>query len=91
METPNGDWCCRFRLQVCRHSWSLLAAEMAGKHSAPIRLHMPIKYSYKRIKRIGLGYGCMPVFSLYRIWHLGRACKWTESIPQGAKSDLVAR
>lgn len=59
METPDGDYYCGFSLQVCQHPQSLLATEMAGKplaqwHGAPIRLHMPIKYGYKQIKRIGL-------------------------------------
>jgi Oxidoreductase molybdopterin binding domain len=59
METPDGDYYCGFSLQACRHPQSLLATEMAGRpltqwHGAPIRLHMPIKYGYKQIKRIGL-------------------------------------
>ena len=42
------------------HPQSLLVTEMrAGKplgqwHGAPLRRHMPIKYGYKQIKRIGL-------------------------------------
>jgi DMSO/TMAO reductase YedYZ molybdopterin-dependent catalytic subunit len=37
----------------------ILVTEMAGKpltqlHGAPLRLHAPIKYGYKQIKRIGL-------------------------------------
>ena len=59
METPDGDYYCGFSLQACRHPQSLLVTEMAGRpltqwHGAPIRLHMPIKYGYKQIKRIGL-------------------------------------
>ena len=59
METPDGDYYCGFDLMDCMHPQSLLAMEMAGKpltqfHGAPIRLHMPIKYGYKQIKRIGL-------------------------------------
>jgi hypothetical protein len=59
METPDGDYYCGFSLRACRHPQSLLATEMAGRpleqwHGAPVRLHMPIKYGYKQIKRIGL-------------------------------------
>jgi len=59
METPDGDYYCGFNLGECRHPQSLLVTEMAGKplatwHGAPMRLHMPIKYGYKQIKRIGL-------------------------------------
>jgi hypothetical protein len=59
METPDGDYYCGFSLQDCMHPQSLLVTEMAGRplaqwHGAPIRLHMPIKYGYKQIKRIGL-------------------------------------
>ena len=59
METPDGDYYCGFSLQACMHPQSLLATEMAGRplaqwHGAPLRLHMPIKYGYKQIKRIGL-------------------------------------
>ncbi|WP_353072996.1 molybdopterin-dependent oxidoreductase [Tunturiibacter gelidoferens] len=59
METPDGDYYCGFSLQACMHPQSLLVTEMAGQplaqwHGAPIRLHMPIKYGYKQIKRIGL-------------------------------------
>jgi hypothetical protein len=59
METPNGDYYCGFDLQECLHPQSLLVTEMAGKpltqwHGAPLRLHMPIKYGYKQIKRIAL-------------------------------------
>ena len=59
METPNGDYYCGFELRECQHPQSLLVTEMAGKpltqaHGAPVRLHMPIKYGYKQIKRIGL-------------------------------------
>jgi hypothetical protein len=59
METPDGDYYCGFSLQACLHPQSLLATEMAGRplnqwHGGPMRLHMPIKYGYKQIKRIGL-------------------------------------
>ncbi len=59
METPNGDYYCGFNLKECLHPQSLLVTEMSGRpltqaHGAPIRLHMPIKYGYKQIKRIGL-------------------------------------
>ncbi len=59
METPNGDYYCGFELNECMHPQSLLVTEMAGRpltqaHGAPLRLHMPIKYGYKQIKRIGL-------------------------------------
>ena len=59
METPDGDYYCGFSLQACMHPQSLLVTEMAARpltqwHGAPIRLHMPIKYGYKQIKRIGL-------------------------------------
>ncbi|WP_158942199.1 molybdopterin-dependent oxidoreductase [Granulicella sp. S190] len=59
METPDGDYYCGFNLQACLHPQSLLVTEMAGRpvpqwHGAPMRLHMPIKYGYKQIKRIGL-------------------------------------
>jgi hypothetical protein len=59
METPDGDYYCGYHLNECRHPQSLLVTEMAGRplpvwHGAPLRLHMPIKYGYKQIKRIGL-------------------------------------
>ncbi len=59
METPNGDYYTGYHLTECMHPQSLLVTEMAGKpltqaHGAPLRLHMPIKYGYKQIKRIGL-------------------------------------
>lgn len=59
METPNGDYYTGYHLSECLHPQSLLVTEMAGKpltqaHGAPARLHMPIKYGYKQIKRIGL-------------------------------------
>ena len=59
METPNGDYYCGFDLNVCLHPQSTLVTEMSGKaltqvHGAPLRLHMPVKYGYKQIKRIGL-------------------------------------
>ncbi len=59
METPNGDYYVGFHLQDCLHPQSTLVTEMSGQpltqwHGAPMRLHMPIKYGYKQIKRIGL-------------------------------------
>jgi len=59
METPDGDYYCGFDMQACLHPQSLLVTEMGGQplpqwHGAPMRLHMPIKYGYKQIKRIGL-------------------------------------
>jgi hypothetical protein len=59
METPDGDYYCGYNLQACMHPQSLLVTEMAGHpipqwHGAPMRLHMPIKYGYKQIKRIAL-------------------------------------
>ena len=59
METPDGDYYCGYDMQACMHPQSLLVTEMAGRplgqwHGAPLRLHMPIKYGYKQIKRIGL-------------------------------------
>ena len=59
METPNGDYYCGYDMKAARHPQSLLVTEMGGEpllqeHGAPLRLHMPIKYGYKQIKRIGL-------------------------------------
>jgi hypothetical protein len=59
METPDGDYYCGYDLKACQHPQSLLVTEMMGRpltqwHGAPLRLHMPIKYGYKQIKRIGL-------------------------------------
>ena len=59
METPNGDYYTGYDMDVCRHPQTLLVTEMMGKpltqsHGAPLRLHMPTKYGYKQIKRIGL-------------------------------------
>ena len=59
METPDGDYYCGYEMKACMHPQSLLVTEMAGRplsqwHGAPLRLHMPIKYGYKQIKRIGL-------------------------------------
>ena len=59
METPNGDYYTGYELAACMHPQTLLVTEMSGKpisqaHGAPLRLHMPIKYGYKQIKRIGL-------------------------------------
>jgi hypothetical protein len=59
METPDGDYYTGYNLEVCRHPQTLLVTEMMGApltqfHGAPLRLHMPTKYGYKQIKRIGL-------------------------------------
>ena len=59
METPFGDYYCGYDRSACTHPQSLLATEMSGApltqaHGAPLRLHMPIKYGYKQIKRIAL-------------------------------------
>lgn len=59
METPDGDYYTGFDLDVMRHPQTLLVTEMMGApltqpHGAPLRLHMPTKYGYKQIKRIGL-------------------------------------
>ena len=59
METPNGDYYTGYDMDVCRHPQTLLVTEMMGRpleqfHGAPLRLHMPTKYGYKQIKRIGL-------------------------------------
>ncbi|WP_255551598.1 molybdopterin-dependent oxidoreductase [Granulicella sp. dw_53] len=59
METPDGDYYTGYDLHVCRHPQTLLVTEMMGEpltqyHGAPLRLHMPTKYGYKQIKRIGL-------------------------------------
>jgi hypothetical protein len=59
METPDGDYYTGYDLDVCRHPQTLLVTEMMGTpltqfHGAPLRLHMPTKYGYKQIKRIGL-------------------------------------
>jgi len=59
METPNGDYYTGYDIDVCRHPQTLLVTEMMGRpltqyHGAPLRLHMPTKYGYKQIKRIGL-------------------------------------
>ena len=59
METPDGDYYTGYDLDVMRHPQTLLVTEMMGApltqlHGAPIRLHMPTKYGYKQIKRIGL-------------------------------------
>ncbi len=59
METPNGDYFTGYDMEVCRHPQTLLVTEMMGApltqfHGAPLRLHMPTKYGYKQIKRIGL-------------------------------------
>jgi hypothetical protein len=59
METPGGDYYVGYDMAACRHPQTLLVTEMSGKpltqlHGAPLRLHAPIKYGYKQIKRIGL-------------------------------------
>jgi len=59
METPYGDYYCGYNMSACTHPQSLLTTEMSGAplsqlHGAPLRLHMPIKYGYKQIKRIAL-------------------------------------
>jgi hypothetical protein len=59
METPDGDYYCGYDMQWAMHPQSLLVYEMGGKpitrwHGAPLRLHTPLKYGYKQIKRIGL-------------------------------------
>ncbi len=59
METPDGNYYGGYDMSACRHPQSLLVTEMAGHplspdHGAPLRLHMPIKYGYKQLKRIGL-------------------------------------
>ncbi len=59
METPDGDYYVGYDLQVLRHPQTLLVTEMMGMpltqfHGAPLRLHTPLKYGYKQIKRIGL-------------------------------------
>lgn len=59
METPDGDYYTGYDLDICRHPQTLLVTEMMGTpltqfHGSPLRLHMPTKYGYKQIKRIGL-------------------------------------
>ena len=59
METPDGDYYNGYDLDACRHPQALLVTEMMGApltqfHGAPLRVHMPNKYGYKQIKRIGL-------------------------------------
>ena len=59
METPDGDYYVCYDLHVLRHPQTLLVTEMMGQpltqlHGAPLRLHTPLKYGYKQIKRIGL-------------------------------------
>ena len=59
METPDGDYYVGYDLEICRHPQSLLVTEMSGSpleqfHGAPLRVHMPTRYGYKQIKRIGL-------------------------------------
>ncbi len=59
METPDGDYYNGYDLNTLRHPQALLVTEMMGEpltqfHGAPLRLHLPMKYGYKQIKRIGL-------------------------------------
>jgi len=59
METPDGNYYGGYDMTAARHPQSLLVTEMGGQllsqhHGAPLRLHMPIKYGYKQLKRIGL-------------------------------------
>ena len=59
METPDGNYYGGYDLAAARHPQSLLVMEMGGQpltqeHGAPLRLHMPIKYGYKQLKRVGL-------------------------------------
>jgi hypothetical protein len=59
METPDGNYYGGYDMKAARHPQSLLVTEMGGQplsqlQGAPLRLHMPIKYGYKQIKRIGL-------------------------------------
>jgi len=59
METPNGNYYSGYDMAAARHPQSLLVTEMGGsplgqEHGAPLRLHMPIKYGYKQLKRVGL-------------------------------------
>ncbi len=59
METPDGDYYTGYDLHALRHPQALLVNEMMGApltqpHGAPLRLHLPTKYGYKQIKRIGL-------------------------------------
>jgi hypothetical protein len=59
METPDGAYYTGYNIAACRHPQTLLVTEMMGQpisqwHGAPLRLHMPIKYGYKQIKRVAL-------------------------------------
>jgi hypothetical protein len=59
METPDGNYYGGYDFKAARHPQTLLVTEMSGQplsqgHGAPLRLHMPIKYGYKQVKRIGL-------------------------------------
>ncbi len=59
LETPDGDYYVGYDMKDMRHPQTLLVTEMMGLpltqfHGAPLRLHAPIKYGYKQIKRIGL-------------------------------------
>ena len=59
METPDGNYYGGYDMEAALHPQSLLVLEMGGQpltqhHGAPLRLHMPIKYGYKQLKRIGL-------------------------------------
>ncbi len=58
-ETPDGDYYNGYDIYVMRHPQTLLVTEMMGEpltqlHGAPFRLHLPTKYGYKQIKRVGL-------------------------------------
>jgi hypothetical protein len=59
IETPDGNYYGGYDMAAARHPQSLLVTEMGGQplaqeHGAPLRLHMPIKYGYKQLKRVGL-------------------------------------
>ncbi len=58
-ETPDGNFYNGYDMYVMRHPQTLLVTEMMGApltqyHGSPVRLHLPTKYGYKQIKRIGL-------------------------------------
>ncbi len=58
-ETPDGDFYNGYDMYIMRHPQTLLVTEMMGApltqyHGAPLRLHLPTRYGYKQIKRIGL-------------------------------------
>ncbi len=59
LETPDGNYYGGYDMAAVLHPQSLLVTEMGGRplgqhHGASLRLHMPIKYGYKQLKRIGL-------------------------------------